>query len=139
MSPEETPHIPDPHPAALPSPVATVELFEKAVRTHSRRLLAIARAVVGNRAAPEDVLQQALVNLYQHRARYDWHEPGGVPSTDQLRFLWSRARTIGGGTTEIMRNLIGERILGLPGEPRGDKDMPWAERRRSQFEEEHRP
>jgi alkylation response protein AidB-like acyl-CoA dehydrogenase len=62
---------------------------------------------------------------------YDWHEPGGVPSTDQLRFLWSRARTIGGGTTEIMRNLIGERILGLPGEPRGDKDMPWAEHRRS--------
>ncbi len=62
---------------------------------------------------------------------YEWHEPGGVPSTDQLRFLWSRARTIGGGTTEIMRNLIGERILGLPGEPRGDKDVSWRENRRS--------
>ena len=60
---------------------------------------------------------------------YEWHEPGGVPSTDQLRFLWSRARTIGGGTTEIMRNLIGERILGLPGEPRGDKDVSWRENR----------
>ena len=56
---------------------------------------------------------------------YEWHEPGGVHPTDQLRFLWSRARTIGGGTTEIMRNVIGERILGLPGEPRGDKDQPW--------------
>src|SRR5438034_7625086 len=74
VSPQETPHIPDP----VPSPAATIELFEQAVRAHSRRLLAIARAVVGNRASPEDVLQQALVNLYQHRQRYDWREPGGL-------------------------------------------------------------
>ncbi len=56
----------------------TVELFEKAVRLHSRRLLAIARAVAGNRASPEDVVQQALANLYQHRERYDWREAGGL-------------------------------------------------------------
>lgn len=56
----------------------TEELFELAVRTHSRRLLAIARSIVGNRASPEDVVQQAIVNLFQHRARYDWREPGGL-------------------------------------------------------------
>ena len=56
----------------------TEELFERAVRTHSRRLIAIARAIVGNRASPEDVVQQALVNLFQHRNRYDWREPGGL-------------------------------------------------------------
>ncbi len=54
------------------------ELFEKAIRLHSRRLLAIARAVVGYRASPEDVVQQAIVNLYTHRHRYDWREPGGL-------------------------------------------------------------
>jgi RNA polymerase sigma-70 factor (ECF subfamily) len=54
------------------------ELFEKAVALHTRRLLAIARAIVGNRAAPEDVVQQAFTNLYQHRHRYDWREPGGL-------------------------------------------------------------
>lgn len=60
-------------------PVATtVELFDRAVRDHSRRLLAIARAIAGNRASPEDVVQQALTNLYQHRDRYDWREPGGL-------------------------------------------------------------
>jgi RNA polymerase sigma-70 factor (ECF subfamily) len=48
------------------------------VREHSRRLLAIARGIVGNRASPEDVVQQAMLNLYQHRARYDWHEAGGL-------------------------------------------------------------
>src|SRR5688500_8731284 len=67
---------------ALPSgsPEETARLFEDGVRAHSRRLLAIARAVIGNssRASPEDVVQQALTNLYQHRARYDWHEPGGL-------------------------------------------------------------
>jgi RNA polymerase sigma-70 factor (ECF subfamily) len=56
----------------------TIELFERAVANHSRRLLAIARAIVGTRASPEDVVQQAVTNLFQHRARYDWREPGGL-------------------------------------------------------------
>ena len=67
---------PRPEPAAATD--ATVELFERAVQQHSRRLLAIARAIVGTRAAPEDVVQQAVMNLYQHRQRYDWREPGGL-------------------------------------------------------------
>ncbi len=60
------------------NPMGTIELFEQAVRQHSARLLAIARAIVGNRASPEDVVQQAVMNLYKHRDRYDWREPGGL-------------------------------------------------------------
>jgi RNA polymerase sigma-70 factor (ECF subfamily) len=56
----------------------TRELFEQAVRDHSRRLIAVARGIVGNRASPEDVVQQAIANLYEHRHRYDWREPGGL-------------------------------------------------------------
>jgi RNA polymerase sigma factor (sigma-70 family) len=59
-------------------PPDTVALFEEAVRANSKRLLAIARAIVGTRASPEDVVQQAVMNLFQHRARYDWREPGGL-------------------------------------------------------------
>jgi RNA polymerase sigma factor (sigma-70 family) len=72
---DQRPESPPPPPADG----ATVEqLFERAVRDHGRRLLAVARGIVGYRAAPEDVVQQAVMNLFQHRARYDWREPGGL-------------------------------------------------------------
>jgi alkylation response protein AidB-like acyl-CoA dehydrogenase len=54
----------------------------------------------------------------------------GTPDL-QKAFLSVRGTTIGGGTTEIGRNILGERVLGLPGDIRVDKDLPWSQVPRS--------
>ncbi len=43
----------------------------------------------------------------------------------QQRFLWSCGLRIGGGTDEIQKNIIAERVLGLPADVRVDKGVPF--------------
>ncbi|MFC9427056.1 acyl-CoA dehydrogenase family protein [Streptomyces sp. NPDC056987] len=41
------------------------------------------------------------------------------------RYLRSKGNSIEGGTSEVLLNIVAERVLGLPPEPRNDKDVPW--------------
>ncbi len=58
------------------------------------------------------------------------HVALGTPDLHKA-FLRARANSIEGGTSEVMRNILGERVLGLPGEPRTDKDLAWKDVPRS--------
>ncbi|MFI6206083.1 acyl-CoA dehydrogenase family protein [Streptomyces sp. NPDC051041] len=41
------------------------------------------------------------------------------------RYLRAKGNSIEGGTSEILLNIVAERVLGLPAEPRTDKDVAW--------------
>ncbi|MEV7298526.1 acyl-CoA dehydrogenase family protein [Streptomyces clavifer] len=41
------------------------------------------------------------------------------------RYLRSKGNSIEGGTSEVLLNIVAERVLGLPVEPRNDKDVAW--------------
>jgi alkylation response protein AidB-like acyl-CoA dehydrogenase len=64
---------------------------------------------------------------------YEMVRPETAMGSDTLQkaFLRSRANSIEGGTTEVMKNILGERVLGLPGDVRVDRDVPWADVPRS--------
>jgi len=69
--------------------------------------------------------------LGEEGLRYgDWTmgRPDVVELTDRdagYRYLRAKGNSIEGGTSEILRNIVAERVLGLPAEPRTDKDIPW--------------
>ncbi|OAN38935.1 acyl-CoA dehydrogenase family protein [Mycolicibacterium iranicum] len=70
---------------------------------------------------PEGILYDGYAMDSRDGDASDWRGP------IQQRFLRSRANTIEGGTSEVMRNILAERVLGLPGDLRADAGMPWKE------------
>lgn len=105
-------------------------LFAEAEILRLIRLRTLAAQVRGLEPGPEASVRKALSDVHgQHvmGAALDLAGTGGMltdhgPYGDAtglwtFGFLFSPALTIGGGTSEVQRNIIGERVLGLPREP----------------------
>jgi alkylation response protein AidB-like acyl-CoA dehydrogenase len=125
--------------------IARLWIESEVLRYTNQRAAAKARA--GNPGPEGSIAKLALANMNKSTYElcidllgadgivgYDYtfkrpDEPGlDAPlGSSRKMFLRARANSIEGGTSEIMRNILGERILGLPGEPRVDRDLPWSQ------------
>ena len=114
--------------------IAEVYIADEGVRlTQMRALSALSK---GEAPGPE----QSIAKLVVAKAMQDLGDfaldlggaagfltEGDDPDLARLQgsYLWSAGLRIAGGTDEILRNIIAERVLGLPGDPRPDKDLPF--------------
>jgi alkylation response protein AidB-like acyl-CoA dehydrogenase len=141
-------------PEAARSPAArdrVMQLWVKAEAMRLTNLRASANRRAGNPGPEGSVAKLAFAELNKaiFEACIDLMGPAGAVGFDYTfrrpeslsaegaehgvkhAFLRVRANSIEGGTSEIMRNILGEQVLGLPGEPRIDKTLPWSEVPRS--------
>jgi alkylation response protein AidB-like acyl-CoA dehydrogenase len=76
-------------------------------------------------------LRHALSYKAVARAVHAAHGLDGLLADDSSieQLLIAPSMSIRGGSDEIQRNIIGERVLGLPKDPFRDTDIPWNQRR----------
>jgi alkylation response protein AidB-like acyl-CoA dehydrogenase len=123
-------------------PVLRNKLAQLAIEARINKITNLRAAVArggGKRPGPEGSITKLFQAEYNKRLQVVAMEMLGASATawdtkdDKVTgaavrgFLRSRANTIEGGTSEIMRNILGERVLGLPKEPATDRDIPWVD------------
>jgi len=114
--------------------LATAHTADRLLQLTARR--ARAAAAAGRPAGPEGSISKiakASTNQRLQELALDllgadataWPVGDGEAQEWITQFLRTRANSIEGGTSEIQRNIVGERVLGLPREPDAFKGAPW--------------
>jgi alkylation response protein AidB-like acyl-CoA dehydrogenase len=116
--------------------VARAYIEGEILRYHRMRMIS---AAVNKKPGPDASLRKALADPHGKRvftlakdlmgAGGMLSENGDLESAWDRGFLFSPALTVGGGTSEVLRNIIGERLLGLPHDLDVEQGKTWAETR----------
>jgi len=125
---------------ALRDRLARMYIEDRLVKLTNRR--AADRRRAGQQPGPEASITKLFFSEHTQRLQnlaIDLEGPVAQAWTADDRWMqntaWSflrvRSKTIAGGTSEVQRNILGERVLGLPKEPEVDRSVPWSEVRRS--------
>jgi alkylation response protein AidB-like acyl-CoA dehydrogenase len=106
------------------------------------RLRTVSAAIRGEAPGPEASVRKVLADEHGQEImelakdlagtdalRTDVGPCGADPMMWHFGYLFARALTIGGGTGEVQRNILGERVLGLPHDIEVDDGLSWAESR----------
>jgi alkylation response protein AidB-like acyl-CoA dehydrogenase len=118
--------------------LARIHAMHEVARLNGARAQAAVRA--GGRPGPEGSTGKLAAAYNMHAARdvaLGAMGPHGMLMGDdtplggavQMLALSAHAISIAGGTNEVQRNIIGERVLGLPKEPQVDRDVPFRDLR----------
>lgn len=104
-------------------------------RARARRAAGLAAGPEGSiskiaKAATNQRLQETAMSLLGP-ASIAWEADDAEGADWATQFLRTRANSIEGGTSEIQRNIVGERVLGLPREPDPFKGAAWKDVPRS--------
>jgi alkylation response protein AidB-like acyl-CoA dehydrogenase len=125
----------------LTDPVARQEVARayiegEILRYHRMRMIS---AAVNKKPGPDASLRKALADPHGKRvftlakdlmgADGMLAQNGDFDSAWDRGFLFSPALTVGGGTSEVLRNIIGERLLGLPHDHDVEQGKTWQETR----------
>jgi alkylation response protein AidB-like acyl-CoA dehydrogenase len=114
--------------------LAQIVIRARVLSYHSERIIsALTKGEIPT--AEGSIAKLALTDLLERVATFgvDAQGPFGMLAGDDALGQWETAflgypgMRVAGGSDEIMRNIIGERVLDLPGEPRIDRDLPFRE------------
>ncbi|MGQ0826460.1 MAG: acyl-CoA dehydrogenase family protein [Actinomycetota bacterium] len=119
--------------------VVGIYIESEILRYHKLRMIS---AAVNKKPGPDASLRKALADPHGKKVFWlakdlmgsygllDEHGGLGAEWEQWMRgFLFSPALTVGGGTSEVLRNIISERLLGLPHDHDVEQGKTWAEAR----------
>jgi 3-oxochol-4-en-24-oyl-CoA dehydrogenase len=129
--------VSDPH---LRQRLAALHIHEEILRLI--RLRAVSAAIQGRAPGPEASIRKVLADEHGQAIMalahdlcgaegllVNPHPLGDDPGLWHYGWLFSQALTIGGGTGDVQRNIVAERVLGLPHDVDVELGLTWAEAR----------